>query len=165
MVINRSAALAVAGCLLAACSSPTQHVAGPATPTPSVSGPGAHACPTPEPAEKGGAAAVDYVDFVRLDGRMYIAEFGRPRHAPPPTLGHEVGAVRCELSAIGPGLHSRSRNGDAAFLPAGTQLLAITGWPVRCRIAVSSVEGKPRVYVALRPGTPARQATNCPAES
>jgi hypothetical protein len=86
---------------------------------------------------------VDWVDFVQLSGTQYIA--GLDGQVPPVAsaqLGAVVGRVRCQLSALkfsetpGPNV-----DGDAAFLPIGTEVHAIDGVEPSCRVAAPTAHG------------------------
>jgi len=89
---------------------------------------------------------VDFVDFVQLEGRQYLAD--RKAKAVPADIGAVVGAVTCELSTLkyteAPG---PSADGDAAFLTKGTEVYAVRGFDPSCRVA-AKVEGAYRVYLA-----------------
>jgi hypothetical protein len=75
-----------------------------------------------------GNAIVDYVDFVRIGGREYIAGRGGPvRTVPRARLGRKLGTVRCELSAIRPDPYYHPVDGDAGYLPAGTPVYEVSG--------------------------------------
>ena len=84
--------------------------------------------------------AIDYLDFVRLYGFMYLSENGSiNRHRVHPPLGNRVGVVRCTLEKLtNDGHHEpagRLRDGTAAFLPRGTVLYSVLGYSRRCRLA------------------------------
>lgn len=87
---------------------------------------------------------VDFVDFVALGGREYISA-GPPATIPTAMLGAPVGSVRCQLDKIKPAVDYHSRNGDAAFLPAGTKLYAVRGYPATFRLAAVT-GGSARLY-------------------
>ena len=96
------------------------------------------------------AVMIDYVDFVQLYNREYLAE-ASSRGAYPDQLGSVVGQVRCTISdltqdgrheVIGP-----TRDGDAAYLPVGTELHSVPGYDPQCRIAVER-DGKTTSYLA-----------------
>ena len=92
---------------------------------------------------------IDWVDFVQLDGRQYIAGLdGAVPSIAASQLGAVVGRVTCQLSALkfskepGP-----SVDGDAAFLAIGTEVRAIEGFEPSCRVA-ARIDGANRVYLA-----------------
>jgi hypothetical protein len=99
-------------------------------------------CPQPAGGQDSGAQ-VDYVDFVRLGGREYLASQGT---VPATALGGRAGKVACGLSTIGPGPAYRPRDGDAAYLAAGTSLYAVAGYPVTFRLAAPGPRGRFRLY-------------------
>src|SRR4051812_10526914 len=126
----------------------------------------AQPCPSPTRLgpEGGTATIIDYVDFVQWDGKQYLSMFAHPTRVNTAELGERVGTVRCRISDSGAGLHYRFRDGDSAFLAPGTQLFAVRGWPVRCRIAAAPAQEQPRVFVAERPGGRTAQPVNCPRQ-
>lgn len=110
--------------------------------------PGGSAC---KDTATGGAAAVmvDWIDFVRLGGIEYVADpAGSVPAVPRSELGPVVGRVTCQLSVLkfsrppGPAV-----DGDAAFLPVGTEVHSIAGIAPSCRVA-AQVAGSVRVYLA-----------------
>jgi hypothetical protein len=82
--------------------------------------------------------AIDYVDFIRLDGREYLAVPTPTSTISPPDLGEVVAVSRCSQSAFNertgtdPGL---PRDGDSGFLLPGTGIYAVRGWKPACRLA------------------------------
>jgi hypothetical protein len=97
------------------------------------------------------AVAIDYVDFVQLYGRQYIADASPHHTVTARELGEVVGRVRCTISdltqdgrheVVGP-----YRDGDAAFLPVGTELHSVAGYDSRCRIAAQH-DGRIATYFA-----------------
>jgi len=93
--------------------------------------------------------AVDWADFVQLDGTQYVANLdGAVPPVPANQLGSVVGRVRCELAVLkfhaapGPAV-----DGDAAFLKVGTPVHAIQGYAKSCRVA-AQINGANRVYLA-----------------
>jgi hypothetical protein len=92
---------------------------------------------------------IDWIDFVQLHGVQFIA--GMDADMPPAAadeLGQVVGRVTCELSVLtfnqtpGPAVDD-----DAAYLPVGTEVYAVKGFPATCRVA-AHIHGVYRVYVA-----------------
>jgi len=133
-------------------ASSTSPVASPST-SASVLPPGGD-CPTTV-TSKGGATMIDYVDFVQANGRMYIAGLQTPvAPLPRADLAGVVLRVRCSLQQLNDATHQPTpppRDGDAAFLSAGTPVFAIRGWSPQCRLAAER-GGRLEVYLAYRPG-------------
>jgi hypothetical protein len=109
---------------------------------------GVSACAS-SPKQGAASVMVDWVDFVKLNSIEYVAgPSASTRSAPALKLGPVVGRVRCQLSALtfsqppGPAV-----DGDAAFLPVGTEVHAIAGIEPTCRVA-AEVGGSVRVYLA-----------------
>lgn len=93
-----------------------------------------------------GKSIVDYVDHVRDEGRTYTADtVSTPQTVPRSALGGRVGSVRCQLAKIQPAPEYLPRDGDAGFLPAGTALYAVRGYPSSFRLAALR-EGSYRLY-------------------
>jgi len=118
------------------CATPATAGAGaakrPTIVTPITGQPAVARCPATRPHAEN--TMIDYVDFVALGGRQYISA-GPPATIPTRLLGAAVGTVRCQLDKIKPAVFYRSQNGDAAFLPAGTKLYAVRGYPASFRLA------------------------------
>ncbi len=153
----RRLVLAVAGCgLVTACTAGSTPVAEPPGTTPPAQRTSEPAAGCPEAKGSGsGMAMIDYVDFVQAFGRQYVA--GLVRHPPPISrsdLGEVVLHSRCSFSAFNDRTHrspGEPRDGDTAFLPAGTPIYAVHGWSTDCRLAAES-DGRLRVYLAYREG-------------
>lgn len=142
------AALVFVAVLLTACGSGRRPVVTGTAVASSRSSSTASACTD---TQAGGTSTVmiDWIDFLRLDGIEYVADLeGRVPDVPARRLGPLVGRVECQLSVLrfsrppGPAV-----DGDAAFLPVGTEVHAITGIEPRCRVA-AKVDGSVRVYLA-----------------
>ena len=139
--------------LTVACASPSQLVGLAGAPS-STAGPThswapTSACANTNRVHGNEVVMVDWIDFVQLSGKQYIA--GLDGQVPPVSsaqLGAVVGRVRCQLSALkfsetpGPNV-----DGDAAFLPIGTEVHAIDGFEPSCRVA-ARIDGANRVYLA-----------------
>lgn len=125
--------------LLAGCGGEQTVTAGPRTE------PAAEAAPCPPP-DAEGDAAIDWVSFVRVDGRMYTAL--EPNPAPESSLGELVATVSCEIGAVVGNPDFRARDGDAAYLPAGTELRAFADANPALRLAAHERDGW-RVYEVL----------------
>ncbi len=92
---------------------------------------------------------VDWVDLLQLNAVQYISGLEGTVPAVASTqLGPVVGRVQCQLSELkfrtesGPAV-----DGDAAFIPIGTDVHAIRGYQPSCRVA-ARVGGVNRVYLA-----------------
>jgi hypothetical protein len=146
------AALVSVAVLLTACGNGSRPVVtGVVTDTVVASSRGSQAASACTDTPTGGTSTVmiDWIDFVRLDGIEYIADLeGRAPDVPATRLGPVVGRVTCQLSVLrfsqppGPAV-----DGDAAFLPVGTEVHAIPGVAPTCRVA-AKVDGSVRVYLA-----------------
>lgn len=137
---------------------PPMSVTAPAQSSSTVADPPSPAagCPATRRFPVGRGAAIDYIDFVVLHGRTYDLPFStrsRPR-VDPGSLTRQVGAVDCTISDVVSDnryvVRGRFTDGDASFLPVGTPLLAIRGYPPSCRIG-AVVEGRVSVYFAIQP--------------
>jgi hypothetical protein len=124
---------------------PTPSSAAATTPpvTPTTRPRPAATCPSP--ASTG--VQVDYVDFLNVGGRSYLAAMAHDRGTVPASaLTGRVGVVRCTLATIGPEPTYRPQDGDAGFLRAGTPLYGVTGYPAAFRIAAPAPNGRYRLY-------------------
>ncbi len=151
MVKSRAAGLALVMCLgagLAACGTASaQPAAAVGSPRHgAVSGQPGAGCPQGRLLPAGQAEAIDYVDFLRYNGRSYDA--GRQR-VPASQLGETVTHVRCSLVAK----EDQRRgpppiiNGTASFLPVGTPVYQVHGYPPACRLA-AYLHGSLHLYLA-----------------
>ena len=166
--MKRLVILALAGLPLlftAACASPS-HVVGVANAPGSSIDPTHSSAPASNcdntPRQGNSSVMVDWIDFVQLSGTQYIAS--RDPQVPPlasTQLRAVVGRVRCQLSALkfsqqpGPNV-----DGDAAFLPIGTEVHAIDGFEPSCRVA-ARIDGANRVYLALHNARGYSKAVPC----
>ena len=96
------------------------------------------------------AVMFEYVDFVELYNRQYVADMTFSG-SNPAQLGPVVGRVRCTISELTQdGRHEvigGYRDGDAAYLPVGTDLHSVPGYDPQCRIAAEH-DGKTTTYLA-----------------
>jgi hypothetical protein len=108
---------------------------------------------------------IDYVDFIRLDGREYLAAFTPTPAISRADLGEVIAESRCSLSAVNertgtdPG---PSRDGDTGFLPSGTDIHAVRGWDPACRVAAER-DGRLYVYLAQETGADHARPAACAA--
>jgi hypothetical protein len=145
--------LVVAGVLVAGCGDDdgVPPAAAPSTTPvtapspPSTAAPGAPtACSDDGRDELDGNAAIDWADLVQLDGRQYQ----RPsdgRSVDAAQLGEVVGVVCFTLDAVVSNPDYRMIDGDATFLPIGTELRSVPGIDPRSTVA-ALVDGEVRVY-------------------
>ena len=113
--------------------------------------PGQHAparagCPLGRLLPHGEAIAIDYVDFLRFGGHMYIAS-AEPIKAS--ALGRVITHVRCSLVAEEDQRHAAPPliDGTASFLPAGSAIYQVRGYLPNCRLA-AYLHGHLNVYLA-----------------
>jgi hypothetical protein len=159
-----TAALVVVGGVVAGTLSTNQALPQPAGPGPSsvkaavVDHAPSSARPTPSSAptsecdktsgKKDSVVMVNWVDFVQLNGTQFVAEYGPGHPIASAQMGAVVGRVLCQFSALklsempGPIV-----DGDAAFLPIGTEVHSILGFDPSCRVA-ARFEGINRGYLA-----------------
>lgn len=111
-----------------------------------------------------GFAAVDYVDFVQAFGHNYLADYAghivRATHA---DLGQVVLRSKCSFSALNDRTHKdpgKAHDGDTAFLPPGTPIYAVKGWPQECRLAAEH-DGRIHVYLAMDDRAATAKARAC----
>jgi len=98
---------------------------------------------------------IEWVDFVQLNGRQFLASTmttSKPtHHTTKADLGPEIARVTCSISELTADhdlvIQGGFLDGNAAFLPKGTPLYAVTGYHPDCRIA-AVVDGKVREYLA-----------------
>lgn len=103
-----------------------------------------------------GWMAIDYIDFVRFDGRDFVSSLDPVTRRPPrrAQLGPVVFHVRCSLSQLNDRTGkeaAQQRDGDAAFLLPGAPVYAVKGWPTRCRLAARH-NRRLYLYLAYRNG-------------
>ena len=145
--------LALLACLagsLAACATTVPRHTGTVAPA-TVHSPAGHShipagCPLGRLLPHGEALAIDYVDFLQLGRRMYLAGTYLTTAS---QLDRVITHVRCSLAAeenprrAEPPLISRT----AAFLPAGSAIYQVRGYPPSCRLA-AYLHGQWQVYLA-----------------
>jgi len=137
---------AASGPSTSAVSTPNRSSAATAAPTASTS------CPTPLKLDAGQGIAIDYVDTLRIQGRDFkISDDKPPETWDPSNTAGPVGTISCTLSTQTIDPDYRLRDGDATFLPVGTEVyLALTADGVT--EAIANVGGRWRVYLpAPRP--------------
>jgi len=109
--------------------------------------PAAGSCPGPRATDS--RVMIDYVDFVSVGGVQYL---NRDRFAPVTVplgrVGRQLGTVRCRLAESDARPDRRPADGDAAFLPPGTAIYAVSDRPVPEAVA-ALVDGTYVLYLAL----------------
>lgn len=101
-----------------------------------------NACP---PSDADGRASISWVPFVRVNGLSFHATFDPQATVAESQLEETVATVACTISESVRNPHYRPRDGDAAFLPAGTELRAIKDYRRDFRLAAWE-DGAWRVY-------------------
>ncbi len=94
-------------------------------------------------------AQIDWVNFIQVGSTQYVA-------APPPTvlqesdLGPVYAHVKFKVSGIVCDPNYRLKDGDAAFLDAGTPVYEVNGYPTSEQLA-ARFNGRIVVYRAMAP--------------
>ena len=135
----------VAALLLAACAElPAGPTTSPAAPTragaavlsPTTSCP-ATAAPAPSSAGVVSNVVIDWIDVVQIGGRQYAYGLtAGPRTIPAGKVGALIGKTRCHIADSAAGTHYTFRDGDATFLPVGSEVANIRGVLVSEAVAV-----------------------------
>src|SRR5260221_2525808 len=152
LVIRFAALASCAGVALAACAiSPPDRTVGAGSARPAPIQAAKPACPRGRLLPQGEAVYVEYVDFLELGGRTYVAGLGPQVTIDASGLCPLIAHIRCSLSAsddhrhAGIGVVDRS----AAFLPAGAAEYEVRGYSPDCRLA-GYWAGRLHVYLAQR---------------
>ena len=83
-------------------------------------------CPTPMQLAAGQSIDIDYVDTLRIGGRDYLISNAKPPATwDPSKAGAPSGSISCTLSTQTIDPNYRLRDGDATFLPVGTDVYLI----------------------------------------
>ena len=99
------------------------------------------------------ATTIDYVDFIRFGGREYLSGIVTAAPINRTQVSELATRSRCAFSELNkrtgkdPG---PPRDGDTAFLAAGTPIYAVRGWAPACRLAAEH-DGQAFVYLATDP--------------
>jgi hypothetical protein len=89
-------------------------------------------CPPPNAF---GNATIDWVPFVRVKGLKFLKTFSPAATVPVSDLGDIAITVECTIGEMVSSPNYRPRDGDAAFLAAGTELREIRGYRPDFRLA------------------------------
>jgi hypothetical protein len=145
------ALLACTGLGLASCGSVAAPRPGAGPSRVAAAGPeaaphGHAACPLGHLLPAGTGEAVDYIDFLQLGGRSYVA---LGKHIAPLQLGRVITHIRCSLTAEEDQRRSAPPVTDrtAAFLPVGARVYRVHGYSAGCRVAAYGPRGL-TVYLA-----------------
>lgn len=136
--------------VLAACGAP-EAPPGDASGEPP-GGPSGGPAGTPDSACASGGdrtAVIDWVPFVRVDGRTYLL-VGMDREeaaVAAERVGERLGEVRCRIADVVTDPGYRTRDGDAAFLEPGTPLHRLEGFDPGFRLVARTQDGD-HVYEA-----------------
>ena len=119
-------------------------------------------CPAGAPLGPGQGIVIDYVDFVEVGDTTFLRALDAGSSGfRPPRLGPVVARVRCLLSGLP---YDRSEpplvDGTAAYLPVGTELHSVEGFPAGCRLA-AVVGTTVLFYLAQPPEMAAQKRTAC----
>jgi hypothetical protein len=78
---------------------------------------------------------IDWVNFVRFGGITYLASFDAGRELQPADLGTRFATVHFRFEGNVHDPSRQTRDGDAAFLDAGTQVYRVNGYAPTFRLA------------------------------
>lgn len=93
---------------------------------------------------------LDYANYVRYGGRMYI-NTDLDVTVPPTQLGQLIAEVRCSIDGSNGNVWFVPRDLDAAFLRVGAPLRAVVGTPVEQQIAGQWHDGRWLVFSVQGP--------------
>ncbi|WP_345711914.1 hypothetical protein [Kineococcus glutinatus] len=82
-----------------------------------------------------------------VDGVVYSTGYGSGSVLDEEQVGDVVASVRCRIKDVVLDPEFTPRDGDAAYLPIGTEVHAVVGSPVTTRLAVLE-DGTWRLYTA-----------------
>jgi len=104
--------------------------------------------PCPPPA--GGNSVIDWVPFVVVDGRMYATGYDSSKQTlDEGQVGDVVATVTCRIADVGDP-DFEPREGDAAYLPASTEVHQVRGRPPGEALAARE-EGRWRLFEPVSP--------------
>lgn len=95
-----------------------------------------------------GNAIIDWVDFVKMNGRSYSGLYAGVLVDGRDVTDHAVGEVKFMVSGAVSNPEYKTKDGDAAFLPIGTKLFEVKGFKPEELVAVEdkNVVGGYRLY-------------------
>jgi hypothetical protein len=125
--------VAIVVLFLAGCAKPTT---GPASPHSSdrsgATSPIAQGLPCPSPAtgQAGARVMIDWIDMIKWGGHQYAAQLpASTSTVAPGKVGSRIGLTRCHIADSTAGPQFTFHDGDATFLPVGTEINTIKGVP------------------------------------
>jgi len=95
-----------------------------------------------------GNAIIDWVDFVKLNGHSYTGLWEAAIQDPSDVTNQAAGKVKFKVGDVVSNPNYRTKDGDAAFLAIGTELLRVQGFAAEELLAVrdTGVIGGYRLY-------------------
>ncbi len=165
--LGHAALLLSVSLMLTGCSTSTHSANNTTAPAVAPAPRPSTGCPSPT-TTAGRGAAVDYVDFIQANGLSYVVpeNLGLPPvKVPAADIGDVQFLVRCALSPLNEQTKVAPpppRDGDAAFIPEGTPVHAVKGWPTLCRLAAQH-HGEWHVYLATDPHSTTAKPQPCAA--
>jgi len=87
----------------------------------------------------GGQTIIDWVDFLKLNGISYTGQWSAVV-TDPAQIGGEIGKVKFNVADNVHHSGYKTKEGDAAFLPKGTVVYEVNGYPDRSFVAVKDSE-------------------------
>ncbi|RAV20471.1 hypothetical protein [Paenibacillus contaminans] len=87
----------------------------------------------------GGQTIIDWVDFLKLNGISYTGQWSAVV-TDPAQIGGEIGKVKFNVADNVHHSGYKTKEGDAAFLPKGTVVYEVNGYPDRSFVAVQDPE-------------------------
>jgi hypothetical protein len=110
----------------------------------------------------GRSVVADYSDFLVHGGVEYQADLQAPADAEP-RRGGQVFRVTCTFQTLNELTRSElppETEHSAGFVPAGSPVFEVAGWPPRCRLAASQ-DGRWFVYLATVSGATTSTTDPC----
>ena len=108
-------------------------------------------CPPTEPYRDGKMVMVDYVPFIQFGGQQFVGRLDGVPALSRAALGKQVATVTCRIADLTESGKERVvggfRDGNAAYLTAGTPIYAVNGYATNCRVAVIE-KGEVIAYLA-----------------
>src|SRR2546425_13047226 len=87
------------------------------------------ACQLPGSAQDCSKVQIEWVDFIQIGSTQYVAGPGAPTKLQESDLGPVVGQVKFKVAGNVCDPNYRPKDGDAAFLEAGTPIYQVNGRP------------------------------------